>query len=277
MPKKCKVLITFSIMFLIIVLLTSNYIVNADMGAKPSITIKLENMNTTDYLIDLLVYDEKGDAYSSPMNCNDSNTPGPTEKQVKTLYDINYDGWISESTRWNYYLLFADVVGNAKHEHLFSYFGTPETYKVVIVYNNGETKVTDIIHRTDFSSNITIDANTMNVDTKANSTKSSSSIKNITIALITTFVVEIIIALIMKIKNIKTIFITNLVTNIILQLSLLYIPLSYIIKFAIIEILIIITEYFVYKRYFNNISENKVIGYTLLANLTSALLTFIIK
>lgn len=291
MSKKCKILITLSIIFLVIVLLGSNYIVNADMGAKPSITIKLKNMKTKNYLIDLLVYDDTGEKYSSPLDYNGNDGEESeqyrapsykdsgyndlrtiTIRQLETLHKINYDGWISESTRWSAYFLFGNCNGNSKHEHYFNYFGTPETYKVVIIYNNtGETKVTDVIHRTDFSSNITIDVDTMNV------VKSAQNIKTIDISLILTVAVEIIVALIMKIKNIKTIFIVNLITNIILQLALIYIPLSYMLTFTIMEILVIITEYLIYKKYFNNIPKNKVITYTLIANIISALLTFIIQ
>lgn len=56
MLRKCKILITLSIIFLI--LLGFNSIVNADSGAKPSITITLKNIETDNYLINLLVYDE---------------------------------------------------------------------------------------------------------------------------------------------------------------------------------------------------------------------------
>lgn len=63
----------------------------------------------------------------------------------------------------------------------------------------------------------------------------------IIIALVSTIGTEIIISLMMGIKNIKTIFISNLITNIILQLSLIYIPITYIITFVIMEILIIMS------------------------------------
>ena len=309
MLKKCRILIVLSIIFLM--LFGFNSIVNADMGAKPSITIKLENIKTDNYLIDLLIYDETGEKYKSPLDYNGKNGEQYSTKtgynnlqtitisQLETLHNINYDGWISESTRWGAYLLFADCSGNSEHEHNFSYFGTPDTYKVVIINNiTGETKITDVIHREDFSSNVTIDVNTMsvvskanngfsnnvtidvntmNVISKANNGNSFSNIKNIAIALILTIAVEIIIALIMKIKNIKIIFIANLITNIILQLALMYIPLSYMITFAIMEILIFIAEYLIYSKFFNDISKNKIITYTLIANIISALLTFIIK
>lgn len=198
---------------------------------------------------------------------------GITAKQAETLYNMDYDGWISSCMRNS--LLWGKCAGNIEHEHFFNYFGTPDTYRVVIINNDtGETKITDVINRTDFQSNITIDIDTMGVVTKASS---SRIIKTFAIALILTIVVEIIIALIMKIKNIKTIFITNLITNIILQLSLIYIPIPYMITFIIMEILVILSEYLIYKKYFSDITKNKIISYTLIANIISAFLTFIVK
>ena len=61
MLKRCRILITFSIIFLMI--LGFNFIVNADMGPKPSITIHLENMKTSNYIIDLFEYAEKDEDY----------------------------------------------------------------------------------------------------------------------------------------------------------------------------------------------------------------------
>ena len=43
------------------------------------------------------------------------------------------------------------------------------------------------------------------------------------------------------------------------------------------EVLVIISEYLIYKKYLSELTKNKIISYTLVANLISALLTFIIK
>ena len=258
--------------------------VNADMGEKPSITIKLKNMTTDNYLIDLLVYDENGKNYDSPLNYNgngeqysDSNNDLKTitVKQLETLYKINYDNWISESTRWNDYLLFADCSGNSKNEHYFSYFGTPDRYKILIINNDtGEIKVSDEIKRKDLTSNITIDYKNMNIMSKG-----SINIVKIIVALMITIVVEVIIALIMRLKNnIKLIVITNLITNLVLQALLILVPIgSYMIRFIILEIVVIISEYLIYRKYIKEQSTSKIISYALVANVVTALLTFFIK
>ena len=258
--------------------------VNADMGEKPSITIKLKNMPTDDYLIDLLVYDENGKNYDSPLNYNgngeqysDSNNDLKTitVKQLETLHKINYDNWISESTRWNAYLLFADCSGNSKNEHYFSYFGTPDRYKILIINNDtGEIKVSDEINRKDLTSNITIDYKNMNIMSKG-----LINIVKIIVALIITIVVEVIIALIMRLKNnIKLIVMTNLITNLVLQALLILMPIgSYMIRFIILEIVVIISEYLIYRKYIKEQSTSKIISYALVANVVTTLLTFFIK
>lgn len=285
-----------------------NSIAYADMGEKPSIMITLQNMDTDNYVIDLFVYDKRGDAYESPL---DYNGEGLTEEQQQTLHELNYDGWISEGTRWDYYLLFADCSGHHQEPHWFSYFGTPETYKVLIInYDTEETKISDVIHREDFASKITIDVNTMDVKTNtgginsntvdtnanttnintnaANTTQQSHNVENIfaldsllrlLLPLIVTIVVEIIIALIMRIRTIreiKIIALANLLTNIVLQLVLICIPIPYMYKFVFMEIVVIIIEYLIYSRFFHDIEPKKIAIYTLIANIVTALLTFVI-
>lgn len=197
-----------------------------------------------------------------------------TDKQIETLYKINYDGWISESTRYAY-MLFADCKGNSKHEHYFSYLGTPDRYKILIINNDtGERKLSDEIIRSDFTSNITLDYQTMNTISKG-----LTDIEKIIVAFIITIIVEAIIALIMKLKNnINLIVITNIITNLILQILLNIIPMgSYIIKFIIMEIVVIVVEYLIYKKYIKEQSNKKILSYTLTANLVTTLLTFFIS
>ncbi|MDR0978519.1 MAG: hypothetical protein LBL91_01020 [Lachnospiraceae bacterium] len=262
--------VIIGVIVIILVLINFSSIVYADMGPKPSITIKLENMNTDNYLIDLLVYDETGENYTSEM---DYNGEGLTESQIKTLYDINYDGWISESTRWNEYLLFAECAGTSEREHTFSYFGTPDTYKVIVINNDtGEIKISDVINREEFKSYVTLDVNLMGA-------KQRISFVGIVGTLILTIIVELVIALLMRIRNnIKLILITNFVTNIILQLFFLLFSINFkIVEFVIIEMLVILVEFLIYKKYMKGQLQNKILLYTFVSNTITAMLTFLIK
>lgn len=71
MVKKCRVFIVLSIIFLI--LFGFDYIVNADMGPKPSITIHLKNMKTNNYIIDLFEYAEKNENYYPDSNYSNND------------------------------------------------------------------------------------------------------------------------------------------------------------------------------------------------------------
>ena len=286
--KKLVYILKMSIVF-IIVLIAFSSISNADMGAKPSITINLKNMKTDNYLIDLLVYDETGEKYKSKLDYNGNGeqyrAPSGQDKgyndlstisieELKILHEINYDGWISESTRWDAYLLFADCSGNSKHEHEFGYFGTPETYKVVIIDNDtGVIKTTDVINREDFTSSITIDVNEMHV-------QKSSSIKLIIYTILKaellTLIIEIAVALIMKFKHFKIIIFVNLCTNFILQILLMILPIPYYIAFGVLELLVIIIESLIYRKYIKDESNKKILVYSIIANLMSGVIIPII-
>lgn len=90
MLKKCRIIIILSIIFLM--LFGFNAIVNADMGPKPSITIHLKNMKTSNYTIDLFEYAEKTKDYypdsnfSSNGRCTMNLKDGIKDKNGITVY-----------------------------------------------------------------------------------------------------------------------------------------------------------------------------------------------
>ena len=294
--KNKKIFMT-AFIFLALIISIFPTIVNADMGEKPSITIKIKNLETNNYIIDLLIHAEKPeDYYPNSYFSNDGRTistdePGEIDKngiiiyfdkiaevrditidQAKQLYNIDYNGWISANTR--NILLWGTCNGNNEHEHYFHYFGVPDRYKIIIINNDtGDIKVSDEIIRKDFTSKVMIDYSSMSI-----SSKGSLDIKSIVLALLITIAIELIIALLMKFrKYIKVIIMTNTTTNILLQLSLNIISGNYLTKLIIFEILVIITEYLIYKKYMNEESAKKILLYALIANMVTACLTFIIK
>lgn len=251
------------IMFIFILLLGNN-IVNADMGPKPSSTIHLKGMNTQNYIIDLLVYNEEIANQISSLNSmiekksysnssdkallllyridiNDSSGDEnslPIDKLVK-LAKINDNGWVSESTRWSKFLLMSDIIGNSKYENYFGYF-------------------------------------------------LSDTSENIIVPLIITIFVELLIALIFikkDVYNFIIIIITNAVTNSILQYILrngsygyvsIFIQHSYLEIFILLEIIITLIEMFIYIKLIKNTEKESIIKYTLVANFITMLLTGIL-
>lgn len=306
-----KKLIGKTFILFIFILLLGNSIVSADMGPKPSITINLKGINTTNYIIDLLVYDqeianqvssknsmlekksysnisEKALLHYYKININDSNGDEnslPSEELIK-LAKINDNGWVSESTRWGKFLLMSDIMGNSKYENYFRYFGTPETYKVVIINNDtGEIKITNVINRKDFNSQITIDVENMKV---TNNVILGDTSKNIILPLIITIFVELLISLIFIKKNVYNfiiIVITNAVTNSILQYILrntdfgyssIFMQHSYLGLFILLEIIITLVEMFIYNKTIKDTEKESIIKYTLVANFITMLLTGIL-
>lgn len=274
---KNKVLKISLILVIFLILIGISNPVNADMGPKPSITVKLTNMNTTDYLIDLLVYDETGENYLDEPNYNGN---GLSSEEIELLHSINYDGWISEGTRWDSYLLFADCNGNSDFEHYFSYFGTPETYKVVIVNNkNGEIRVSDIINRTEFQSNITINVKDMKVKETTKQNQIFETIKRYSTPLIITIAVELFLSLLFinkQKRNLLVIFITNFVTNLLLQIVVekVYNYYNYFLIFVMLEIVVILVEIIMYIKNIKDTGKLDIFLYTIVSNITTAYLTY---
>ena len=260
--------IIFVLFFVFSLLLPTK--VFADMGPKPSIDVKIKNLKTTNYLVDLFVYDQDGNGYNSPK---DYNGDGLSEAHISKLYELNYDGWISESTRWSNYLLFADCAGNNNHTHHFSYFGTPTEYKIVVINNDtGEIKISDKIERKDFNSSIEIDYKTM---ISTNSSTKSTIFKAI-IALLLTVLIELIIAYLFKTGYYKTIIITNIITNLLLQIILFLLVKNYILAFIIGELIVLLSELFIYLFKFKGLSKKRIIIYTLCANIATIIISFLL-
>ena len=194
---------------------------------------------------------------------------GLTHEQAEELHSLNFDNWKSSCTRNS--MLWGHCEGNDEHENSFYYFGTPTVYRVVIInYDTGKTKISDVITRQQLDSHVTIDYNTMDV------VFTSYRYIRTLVALVVTILVETLIGLIMKMKNTKIIITTNFISNLILQSILLFVPFTpYLAKFIIMEIFVVLFEFFIYRKFMKEQSKNKILLYTLIANITTALLTFL--
>lgn len=263
-----KILVYIMLIISIIAIPTNVF---ADEGPKPSIDVKIKNLKTSKYVIDLFVYNTDEKVYKSKSSYNGG---GLSDKQVKKLHELNLNNWISASTRWNNYLMFSDCLGNKDFTNSFGYFGTPTKYKIVIINEDtGEIKVSDKIVRKDFNSVVTIDYNTMKVVSGNNIIK---TLIVTVLALILTITIELVIAVLFKTKYYNTIAITNLISNILLQVLLLIFTNNYLLVFIIGEILVIGAELLVYLLRFKNISKVKTTIYTLVANIVTILISLIL-
>ena len=246
------------ILLFVLFLLLIPTTVLADTGPKPSITVKLKNIKGSNYKIDLL---------SDFSNKKDKIKNGYIDEPI---YEYHEGNWYATTLRDH--LLHGSIEENKNHEHRFTYFGVPSEFKVIIQMSDGTIKVSDKIKKTSFDYKVTIDVNTMN----AVGVKNNSVLRFIGL-LILTIIVELLIAMLFKIKNYKVIVITNLITNTLLQLAIIrFLPImGSMIVLVLCELVVFIIEYLVYLKYLK-IENNKKLLYTLLANLSTALLTFII-
>ena len=265
-----KRIMLFIMLIISIIVIPTNVL--ADTGPKPSIDVKIKNLKTKNYIIDLFVYDEE--AAKKDEGLQTWGNIGLTEEEEQELYKLNYDGWISVSTRAGK-IIFSDCKGNEKHENSWGYFGTPEVYKIVIINKDtGEIKISKKIVRKEFNSEVTVDYNNMKVvETNINIVK---TLIVAAIALILTILIELGIALLFKTKNYTTIAITNLISNVSLQALLIIFTSNYTLVFIIGEVLVIGAELLVYLLRFKDTSKAKTTIYTLVANIATILVTFLL-
>ena len=265
-----KKIMIFVLLIISIIAIPTN--VFADTGPKPSIDVTVKNLKTKNYILDLFVYDKE--AAKKDEGPTSFGKTGLTDEEEQQLYKLNYDGWISVSTRAGK-IIFSDCKGNAEHTNYFGYFGTPEVYKIVIINKDtGEIKISKKIVRKEFNSKVTVDYNDMSVvETNINVVK---MLIRLSLALILTLVIELVIALLFKTGNYTTIAITNLISNVSLQALLLVFMSNYVPVFIIGEVLVVGSELLVYLLRFKNISKAKTTVYTLTANLATILITLLL-
>ena len=237
-------------------------VVYADIGPKPSITINLKNMKGTNYKIDLL---------SDCSTKKDEIVSSYSSYKDEPIYKY-HEGNLYATTLRDF-LLHGDVEGNKSHTHKFTYFGVPNEFKVIIQMSDGTIRVSDVIKKTSFDYKVTLDVDTMTIVGKSN-----HKVFKFFGLLLLTIIVELLIAMLFKIKDYKVIFITNLITNSLLQLAIMrYLPImGSMIILVIFELIVFVLEYLVYLKCLRNIEHKKKLAYTFLANLATALLTLII-
>lgn len=232
----------------------------ADTGPKPSINVALKNMNSTNYKIDLL------SDFSDKKDYIDDIVDQYSKYKDEPIYKYHEKDWYATTLR--NFLLHGSIEGNKNRSHTFTYFGVPTEFKVIVQMPDGSIRVSELLEKKAFDYDVTIDVNDMKV---VNENKDIDIFNYIKILLITV-IIELLIALLFKTKKYYVIIITNIITNTLLQFAMF--KNSSILLFIMFEIIIFISEFFIYLRYID-INKKKLLLYTLLANLITMLLTFI--
>ncbi len=259
----------FKILFIICIFVIVPKSVFADMGPKPSITIKLKNIESKNYMIDLLT-----DLSDKEYLIDEVASEYFNNYKKQPIYNYHEGNWYATSIRDK--LLFGDITATKDYTHIFSYFGVPNEFKVIIQLDDGSLRVSKLLTRKDFNYTVTLDVNSMDVisDYTSLTYKVFSLIKVILITLI----VELLVAILFKIKQYNIIVFSNIFTNLILQLAIInniYI-LNNIKLFVLLEIVVCILEFLIYLKFIKNINYKKLFIYTFIANFITAFLTFLI-
>lgn len=263
------ILMVFSIVFLL------PFIAYADIGPKPSIKLIVLNPPEDEYYLDLLIDSEKKNSYTNIDEDDELD-----EDMLNILKEYNENGWRPALVTGTNVPLFGNLTGEKEGDtmvHKFSYLGTPKRFKVILVEKSGKVTVSEDIERKTFESTVYYDYATNEI---WESSATLSYIKQFIMTFTATIIVEGIILILFRFslkKNWKPFVMVNLFTQILLTLIvfsamyfagsmaafLLYIP---------FEIVILIIESKLFKKYLQEYSIRRRIFYAITANVVSFML-----
>lgn len=121
--------------------------VQADMGPKPSIKIIIKNPPADEYYLDLLINENK----SNNSQIENKNNLDPNKYAL--LENYNVDGWQPALVHGTSMPLFGRLTGDRLGQdmvHTFSYFGTPDRFKIIIATPDNRVIVSREIVRLSF-------------------------------------------------------------------------------------------------------------------------------
>lgn len=154
----------------------------------------------------------------------------------------------------------------------YSYFATPDVYKIGISYE-GEYKETRVIERTRMHQTIVIDWNTMEIISDNNTTIFQidylyTVISKVLICVLFTVLIELILALLFDLKKYwKVILFTNIFTQILYNYIASIGEIPFMTLYIILELIILAVEIYVYLESMKDLPKGKVVIYTILANI----------
>lgn len=256
--------------------------VNANVVPKIELTIDVKTFEHEPYFLDLLVK-EKDYIYFN-HNTDILNKDYPTSYKEMPIYKYSEDGWYAAHIRtklldgslhsrysWGNYMV-----------HRFGYLGVPKNFKIIFQKNNGELIISDEVTTNQFFSHIIYDAEKNEVTVISD--RVQNDMDSFYTGLFITIIIELLIAMIFGIKQLRTgilfAYKVVIITNIITQICLYFIFISifdtalsnYMLHVLIIlEFLIIVLETLIYKKYLDNISLKRIFTYTVVANIISML------
>ena len=170
----------------------------------PFVTLKIENIDTTNYIVDLLVDNSKNEY----VKANDEDKK-EEENDIFQNIQKEYDEWVlanyyGEYVKYFRGVYFGQYVGNDNFYHEF--YGNDDgtgpahtsTYKIILINKDtGEIKISNEINWNIENKNLTLDAKTMKVSSNIN----KSQIIKVTLGVLIIVILAIIIIILRKRKK----------------------------------------------------------------------------
>ncbi|MDW7656422.1 MAG: hypothetical protein SCM11_04520 [Bacillota bacterium] len=243
----------------------------ADMGPKPQITIIIKNAPEDTYYLDLLVQGNK-----TSKNIHDPQQYD--QDKLKLLEEYEADGWHAALAGGTGMPLFGKLTGEERGSdqvHTFSYFGTPDQFKIIIVTPDNELKISRELMRQSFHMTLTYDYATGSINQRP---LALSYLLQFISTLLPTLLLEGLILLLFGFSlrlNLRPFLLVNLATQIMLTASLGTVAImsgmftAYLLLVPL-EFIIIILEAVGYAFWLKQHGKGRRITYAIVANLVSA-------
>jgi hypothetical protein len=245
--------------------------VNADMGPKPSITIVVRNPPDGEYYLDLLIQEDK--AHSNTEDERDQYDAA----KYKLLEDYNQDGWTPALVHGTKVPLFGKLTGTSQGSsmvHTFSYFGTPEQFKIIIVTPDNQIVVSRELVRSTFQLTLTYEYTTGAINQRS---LFVAYLLQILSTLLPTLIIEGLLLVLFRFslrQNFWPFLLVNLATQVLMTATLGTAAITQGMLTAYfltvpIELAIIILESIGFTLWFKQHSKKRRIGYAITANIVS--------
>ena len=258
----------------------------ADFGPKPKTTLILENPPEGVYYLDLLIPSYDREPYSNLTDEERAHYRADMLAVLEAYRDEN--GWhpaLAVGTSVPLFGVLTGTPGEKGTVHTFSYFGVPDTYKIVVVTEDLQVYMSDVIHKTVFQETLTIrltDSDTVQVVNTPS--RALMYIKQFALTFLPTIAIEFLILLLFRIpmkKNLGVFFGVNLVTQLLLTVIMTRTLMTsglisaYFIL-APLELVILAMEFAAYFLLLRDVKKSRRAGYAVVANLVSAVAGYLL-
>jgi hypothetical protein len=272
MAKRLKKTIVFLLAILLAALAFPIYAA-ADMGPKDALTVTVENPPDEPYYLDLLTNEDGGSGYDNLGEERDKLN----QTMLKLLYSKTDEGWWPAIAGGTNAPIFGSLTGTEKDGamvHTFSYFGVPETYRVIIVTESGKVSVSDMRTRETLQSSVIYDFATGDL---TEAPYLEALLLQFIVSLVSTVVIEGLLLLLFRFRlreNLLVFLLVNIITQVFLAAVTVITQFKYgifatIFAVMFVEFIILIAESLVFARFLKGKTKGRRVAYAITANLVS--------